>query len=309
LQRDADAYELGLADIYVSAGVTSISQSNITDLRLDTDVCGVVTGTIEQVNTTTLFNQYQTWLQEKKNQYDTDIAQWTQQKQSEYQNWYNTTTTQLEQAWDTWFQTIQGVLDGDTAGNLYLEIQDVRKDIDKRNLPNNAENYNAVAQWADILIPDETRGKALLEFLLKYPESSEQIASSEQAMLVIMEEERFNKDRQVPFDYDQIIFKLGQKTETGQYLAWVEELLADHTRGIEKLELGMMLESGSEEITSNKYAMRVIMAGEDIEGLTNYRKKFAVKNDMDVEITRLDNEIARIDEEITNLDSRISNLK
>ena len=309
MQRDADAYELGLADIYVSAGVTSISQSNITDLRLDTDVCGVVTGTIEQVNTTTLFNQYQTWLQEKKNQYDTDIAQWTQQKQSEYQNWYNTTTTQLEQAWDTWFQTIQGVLDGDTAGNLYLEIQDVRKDIDKRNLPNNAENYNAVAQWADILIPDETRGKALLEFLLKYPESSEQIASSEQAMLVIMEEERFNKDRQVPFDYDQIIFKLGQKTETGQYLAWVEELLADHTRGIEKLELGMMLESGSEEITSNKYAMRVIMAGEDIEGLTNYRKKFAVKNDMDVEITRLDNEIARIDEEITNLDSRISNLK
>lgn len=293
LQRDADAYELALADIYISAGTTSITQANITDLRLSTEYCGIVHGVVDQVDTEVLFQDYQAWIAQKKQQYDTDISQWTQQKQSEYQNWYNTTTTQLEQAWDTWFQTIQGVLDGDTAGNLYLEIQDVRKDIDKRNLPNNAENYNAVAQWADILIPDETRGKALLEFLLKYPESSEQIASSEQAMLVIMEEERFNKDRQVPFDYTQIIQKLGADTEVGQYLQWVEELLADHTRGIEKLELGMMLEAGSNEITSNEYAMKVIMAGEELDGLTNYRKKFAVKNDMDAEITRLDNEIVR----------------
>lgn len=42
LQRDADAYELALADIYVGAGVTSITDDNITDLRNDKDLCGKV---------------------------------------------------------------------------------------------------------------------------------------------------------------------------------------------------------------------------------------------------------------------------
>ena len=114
-------------------------------------------------------------------------------------------------------------------------------------------------------------------------------------MLVIMEEDRFDKNRQIPFDYDQIVFKLGQTTEVGQYLAWIEELLANNTRGVEKLELGLMLESGSNEIASNIYAMNVIMKGEQIEGLTDYRKKFAVKDDTDSEINRLDAEVERLD--------------
>lgn len=40
LQRDADVYELALADIYVGAGVTAITQSKITDQRLNTSLCG-----------------------------------------------------------------------------------------------------------------------------------------------------------------------------------------------------------------------------------------------------------------------------
>lgn len=162
-------------------------------------------------------------------------------------------------------------------------------------LPVNASNFESVSQWSDILIPDATRGKALLEFLLTYEESGIQITNSEQAMLVIMEEDRFDKNRQIPFDYDQIVFKLGQTTEVGQYLAWIEELLANNTRGVEKLELGLMLESGSNEIASNIYAMNVIMKGEQIEGLTDYRKKFAVKDDTDSEINRLDAEVERLD--------------
>lgn len=38
LQRDADAYELCLADITTGAGVTAISQAVITDRRLDTSL-------------------------------------------------------------------------------------------------------------------------------------------------------------------------------------------------------------------------------------------------------------------------------
>lgn len=41
LQRDAEIYELALADIYVSAGTISISQSAITDRRDNTGLCGL----------------------------------------------------------------------------------------------------------------------------------------------------------------------------------------------------------------------------------------------------------------------------
>ncbi|MBC8589323.1 hypothetical protein [Paratissierella segnis] len=42
LQRDSDAYELALADVYVGAGVVSIVANKITDLRSDTALCGKV---------------------------------------------------------------------------------------------------------------------------------------------------------------------------------------------------------------------------------------------------------------------------
>lgn len=52
--------EYCLATIRVNAGVSSITGSVITDTRPDTNVCGWVTGLIEQVDTSTLFNQWQT---------------------------------------------------------------------------------------------------------------------------------------------------------------------------------------------------------------------------------------------------------
>ena len=66
LQRDADAYELGVADIYIGKGAISITQSNITDLRMNTNLCGWVNSLI-QADTTAIFNQYMDWYNSKKN--------------------------------------------------------------------------------------------------------------------------------------------------------------------------------------------------------------------------------------------------
>ena len=58
LQRDTDLWELELAHISVVAGAANITQSAITDSRTDLSRCGIVTGLIDQIDTTDLFAQY-----------------------------------------------------------------------------------------------------------------------------------------------------------------------------------------------------------------------------------------------------------
>lgn len=92
LQRDADAYEIALADVYINNGAISISQANITDQRMNTDLCGVVTGILGHIDTTDLFAQYQVTFNE-------------------------------------WFADAQGTLSGDVAGNLLAQINDLKNDM------------------------------------------------------------------------------------------------------------------------------------------------------------------------------------
>lgn len=89
LQRDNDLYEMELAQITVAAGVASISQANITDMRQNTSRCGIVKGTIDQIDTTDLFAQY-------------------------------------DDAFQTWFADIQAQLSGDVATNLQNQINQLK---------------------------------------------------------------------------------------------------------------------------------------------------------------------------------------
>ncbi|HUM44130.1 MAG TPA: hypothetical protein PKI14_14405, partial [Fervidobacterium sp.] len=96
LERTADIYELGLADVFVGAGVGVITQANITDLRLNNNLCGISHALVEQVDTTTIFNQYKSW-------YEQYIAG----AQAEF---------------DAWFQSVQDILDENTAMQLQSQI-------------------------------------------------------------------------------------------------------------------------------------------------------------------------------------------
>ncbi len=57
LTRDATIWELGLADIAVATNASTITQSSITDTRLDTSRCGVVAQTIGSLDTAPYFSQ------------------------------------------------------------------------------------------------------------------------------------------------------------------------------------------------------------------------------------------------------------
>lgn len=78
LLRNSDVYELELAQITVSAGVASISQSAIRDTRSDSSRCGIVTGLIEQLDVTGFFQQAQAsfdlWFEDIKTQLSDDVA-------------------------------------------------------------------------------------------------------------------------------------------------------------------------------------------------------------------------------------------
>lgn len=74
--RNEEVHELVLAQIAVGADVTSISDANITDTRPNTSLCGWVTGLIEQVDTETLFTQYQSAYAQQYDQYTTEFEEW-----------------------------------------------------------------------------------------------------------------------------------------------------------------------------------------------------------------------------------------
>ena len=119
LQRDADAYEIALADIYVGKGVIAITQANITDQRLNSSLCGIVTGVIKQADTTEIFNQFEAYLSEFKTTYIADITDWTQTQETSITTWEENQKT----AFIAWVETIKSILDATAAGHLQLEIE------------------------------------------------------------------------------------------------------------------------------------------------------------------------------------------
>lgn len=59
LTRNASKHEMSLATIQINKQVTAITYAQITDTRADSTVCGWVTGLLQQVDTSTLFLQWQ----------------------------------------------------------------------------------------------------------------------------------------------------------------------------------------------------------------------------------------------------------
>ena len=70
LTRTNQRYELCLARISVNKQITAIKASMITDTRSNTSLCGWVTGLIREIDSTTLFDQWQddfdTWFEDVK---------------------------------------------------------------------------------------------------------------------------------------------------------------------------------------------------------------------------------------------------
>ena len=140
LQRDADIYELALADIYVGAGVTAITQSKITDQRLNTSLCGVVAAVVDQIDTEAFNAQLEAWFTEYQSnsaaEYNSLVSYMNSLKlqgNTQYdalEEYFADFKTQAQTDFDTWFAGLQDVLDENTAGNLLNMITALSARVD-----------------------------------------------------------------------------------------------------------------------------------------------------------------------------------
>lgn len=128
LQRDADIYELALADIYVGAGVTAITQSNITDQRLNTSLCGVVAAVVDQIDTEAFNAQLQAWFAEYQSlsaaEYNTLVSYMNSLKlqgnvqYDAFEQHMAAFEIQAAADFNAWFEGLQDVLDENAVTNL-----------------------------------------------------------------------------------------------------------------------------------------------------------------------------------------------
>lgn len=97
IKRDADYYDLQLATVSVAKGTIKITQSSISDTRLNNAVCGLVTGVVDQIDTTDLYNQFEAYFAEFKEQYEADFDQWTEEQKQAYLDYIAGKKSEYEQ--------------------------------------------------------------------------------------------------------------------------------------------------------------------------------------------------------------------
>ena len=184
--RNADFYDLKLADIYISAGSIVVNPVAITDTRPNSEVCGWVSGLVDQVDTTSLFVQFQTalndfitneaatfatWSAEQREAYETwsegeqsDFEAWELAQQTAVSSWISTNTAAWQAEFDEWFASVQDMLDGDVAGNLTQAVNEL--DARTSNLEKMVIKGNVFAPLAtdDALITTNDNYAILLEW-------------------------------------------------------------------------------------------------------------------------------------------------
>lgn len=125
IRRDADYYDLQLATVDVPAGAFRITQTQIKDTRLDNTVCGLVTGVVDQIDTTNLYNQFESYFKDFKEKYEADYDKWTKEQKKAYLDYiaaaksdYDKYIAATQLAYDNWVGNKKNEYDRWTAEKI-----------------------------------------------------------------------------------------------------------------------------------------------------------------------------------------------
>lgn len=132
LIRTTDHNQYPLCNIYVKAGVTEITQSNITNL-VGTGSCPFITGILESIDIEDLVSQWEAQWNEFYNAQTLDMQLTADEWKKQWNDWYTVQTavaTADMEKWmsdrqadfNYWWSQMQAVLDGDVAANLAQRV-------------------------------------------------------------------------------------------------------------------------------------------------------------------------------------------
>lgn len=111
IENTTEVKELCLAQVYIKALATSFTDSSITDTRVNTTLCGFVTGLITQVDTADLFIQWESLYNSQYNQ----MKEWTNNYENKLTDW----KTEQKTGFDAWFKTLTEQLNVNTYVEQY----------------------------------------------------------------------------------------------------------------------------------------------------------------------------------------------
>ncbi len=138
LTRSADIWELALADVSVTKGVTTITQAMITDDRFKSSLCGICAGVITQIDASTLtkqfnsfFDTYQKTILSDYEGYTKSIADYEEAWKDSLNTWRSAQTSEQDrwqstqwQAFNDWLAQIKDLLGTEAAAALSATAAD-----------------------------------------------------------------------------------------------------------------------------------------------------------------------------------------
>lgn len=155
-----------LAYIYVPAGASTISQSNIIDMR-GSSSCGWVTGLIKQVNTSELFLQWQTAYEE----FYAQMEQWKTEQKAAFDSWFDTLTGQLQvNTYIKEYKNVVSISGTVTSINIGISEYDSSSDILIANIngvlltENSDYTISGTGSSAKITVKNGFKGDNTVEF-------------------------------------------------------------------------------------------------------------------------------------------------
>lgn len=103
LTRNASIWELGLADVFVAANSEVVTTARITDTRLETERCGVLSS-VSEIDTEPLFKRFY----DDMTEFEADLQEFKDVNEADF---------------IAWVESIKDILDETTAGHLQNEIE------------------------------------------------------------------------------------------------------------------------------------------------------------------------------------------
>ena len=137
-ERSAAAFQLVLAHVAVGAGVTQITQADITDTRTDTRICGIVAGAVKQLDFSSMTLQFEDFFDQYRNKvsgdyldyvaaiegyeasWKDDLDEWRNNQEAAQSDWQ----TAQWVAFETWLAKVKDALDDEAAASLAATAAD-----------------------------------------------------------------------------------------------------------------------------------------------------------------------------------------